>query len=1321
MHRLKVEKTEFHEHMASAGYEGSKSCVALGATVLFGVCEALHFVASLEFGLDLVSSLQELWKAPLAELADDQYASTYGPAGTRVEVKECRDGMMQVTILHSDKDASIPQHHLKAPGTRFLSVALEFANEPGVHLGRLNCPNHGKMHRTLLALYELHKKEINQKELQDKLIGNLDLQERGEDGELMKTMDRRSLGFARLEIRGQPVLFCTTHLMKQFFIPVFPADPVADEGLTLEKGEKRGEGDELCTINSLMSSSALHRWLLVGQHSCSDLVNPHEAVIFCGDFNINSRMQAHDFIWKKKFLKGEKDVKKDRFVKEIDANGDALIKFECNTDDPARLAPRPAQDHTGYEKDREELERRFVWERSDGRELKMRDAYDDVYGSNDASSTITGMREETIDYVFFDEEMLCLKRKSALKCPGVMPNDQEPSDHIPLVVTFDLPDVEVQLKEGLRRLEHHLFNLLKEGKAGEKLAIDVLLPLMQEAVEAARKQSLRTWLLTGSGDRPEALFRQPSIVVGKDFEVPKSFDWQFLGMKCSLYAASFRVRVEGGELPDTYGWNGFKPTGLQGCDAEYHGLYNLDRQIWQDAQIDDLLDRVKEEKSPWLLYTCGPMGVGKLLARRSFTLQWLNKEGYLNMQENMVKIDPDEIKGRSAYMMEIAQAAAMQKNFNVWVDGSLKDAEWYAQQFERGQGAVPKTVQRRSKGADEQTILHRVKERADGPDGRHVPPELVRASMASMVLQAVDSIDHSGIWEGLRARMDTTQSMRSSVDFPQSLRPLSLTGVSSESLEQLGRPGSDMFFRFDADKRNMLFDWKRSTFYRYLCGWPERTGISGPGGHHTDCSRWASTSNNADDEENTENHDGIKEAMHVWAMRLREANEEAFTAGPTTQQALQDGYCVFDGGATRTLGFVKALEMVFKCKLERYGDDRVHKVGLEEQCLSTVHLSVNADGKNGKIVSNALDEGEGPVLFSFYAFRKLTGHQLLDVTANLFVNVGERRSQFLGHCCKKDLVKTFCEERLQITLDGNETIPVLEKKGFTMCRQWPDHEETTKMLPMATSATMRKPVPKSKAKRASWNGQQRADEDLMILIDTMMAMKEGIPRRRKKENTETVTTEPSFAMEQMMGHRVSKTCAQDKTVPAHSCCGTGPGGRVLEHRAEIVFQVLMIMGAEKRANIERENITDDNSGNLTGMRALLQGEDDSATRKALGIDGYAQECCWIYPLKLGSNPGPELVETFGHLKQDQNPVAFVLQNGGFCYLNEESKIVALIAIVPVGRAKMQFKRADDIGYWHEVTLEFLKVGGEYGSFAYKFKQKDKQEVVVFDFIGAGTL
>ena len=50
--------------------------------------------------------------------------------------------------------------------------------------------------------------------------------------------------------------------------------------------------------------------------------------------------------------------------------------------------------------------------------------------------------------------------------------------------------------------------------------------------------------------------------------------------------------------------------------ARCQGFHHARDGVWQDAQIDDLLDRVKEEKSPWLLYTCGPMGVGKLLARR---------------------------------------------------------------------------------------------------------------------------------------------------------------------------------------------------------------------------------------------------------------------------------------------------------------------------------------------------------------------------------------------------------------------------------------------------------------------------------------------------------------------------------------------------------------------------------------------------------------------------------------------------------------------------------------------------------------------------------
>ncbi|CAE7674645.1 unnamed protein product, partial [Symbiodinium microadriaticum] len=157
-----------------------------------------------------------------------------------------------------------------------------------------------------------------------------------------------------------------------------------------------------------------------------------------------------------------------------------------------------------------------------------------------------------------------------------------------------------------------------------------------------------------------------------------------------------------------------------------------------------------------------------------------------------------------------------------------------------------------------------------------------------------------------------------------------------------------------------------------------------------------------------------------------QTTEDAMSAGPTTQDAVAAGCCVIDGGATKTLGSVQALEKLFQRNIEKYGEDRVQKVDLSErpvfgfgnstegQCVSTIHLGVNADNKPGQITVHALDEGEGPVLFSIDALRKLdalidfrrdlagfreldpckvislkrsqTGHQLLDLTADLFAN-----------------------------------------------------------------------------------------------------------------------------------------------------------------------------------------------------------------------------------------------------------------------------------------------------------------------------------------------
>ena len=110
--------------------------------------------------------------------------------------------------------------------------------------------------------------------------------------------------------------------------------------------------------------------------------------------------------------------------------------------------------------------------------------------------------------------------------------------------------------------------------------------------------------------------------------------------------------------------------------------------------------------------------------------------------------------------------------------------------------------------------------------------------------------------------------------------------------------------------------------------------------------------------------------------------------------------------------------------MTKHGTDRVHHVDVndkptfgfgnssEGQCISTLHLGITADEKPGSLVIHALDEGEGPILFSIDALRKLdaivdfkqdlvvfraldpskiiplqrsqTGHQLMDLTADIF-------------------------------------------------------------------------------------------------------------------------------------------------------------------------------------------------------------------------------------------------------------------------------------------------------------------------------------------------
>ena len=153
------------------------------------------------------------------------------------------------------------------------------------------------------------------------------------------------------------------------------------------------------------------------------------------------------------------------------------------------------------------------------------------------------------------------------------------------------------------------------------------------------------------------------------------------------------------------------------------------------------------------------------------------------------------------------------------------------------------------------------------------------------------------------------------------------------------------------------------------------------------------------------------------------------TEAMTTSEAVREGHAIIDGGATRTLASVHALECLMKQNEAHHGDARIHEVDVEntptfgfgnsssDRCVSTVSVGLKADGKDGEITIHALDKGEGPILLSVATLRKLgavldfendlvvfrrlnkkkiikvgrsaTGHQTLSLKDDLYANAVE--------------------------------------------------------------------------------------------------------------------------------------------------------------------------------------------------------------------------------------------------------------------------------------------------------------------------------------------
>ena len=181
-------------------------------------------------------------------------------------------------------------------------------------------------------------------------------------------------------------------------------------------------------------------------------------------------------------------------------------------------------------------------------------------------------------------------------------------------------------------------------------------------------------------------------------------------------------------------------------------------------------------------------------------------------------------------------------------------------------------------------------------------------------------------------------------------------------------------------------------------------------------------------------HSDVSEAAPFVCYTDQISDESAYTTSAfiTTHEAMRQGKAVLDGGATKTLASLTAMERIMELNAQKKGDHGVQQVFLEERptfgfgnsstdrCLSTAALNISAGGREGQLRVHTLDKGDGPLLFSIDALRKLgaiidfendlavfrcldanriihlerscTGHQLLPLTEDLFEKATEAKT-----------------------------------------------------------------------------------------------------------------------------------------------------------------------------------------------------------------------------------------------------------------------------------------------------------------------------------------
>lgn len=252
-------------------------------------------------------------------------------------------------------------------------------------------------------------------------------------------------------------------------------------------------------------------------------------------------------------------------------------------------------------------------------------------------------------------------------------------------------------------------------------------------------------------------------------------------------------------------------------DHKFHGTYSLERQMWQDSVLETVVQRTSSQPAPWLVFTCGAMGVGK-----GYALGWMSSQGLFPL-EHIVHIDPDHFKRvmpewhayieyskqhkdpsipgnrchrESCYMQELALEESLRRCQNIWVDGSLRNAEWFVRVFEDIRERHPAyRIAIFEITAPEALIRQRAQERT-ARTGRSIPKELLDDSIKAVersvltlmpradFMASIDNtystprlryfatLDRSGDWSILEGRFART--LPSPREFPAALAPMLL-------------------------------------------------------------------------------------------------------------------------------------------------------------------------------------------------------------------------------------------------------------------------------------------------------------------------------------------------------------------------------------------------------------------------------------------------------------------------------------------------------------------------------------------------------------------